>query len=112
MRGSVKANLIVFFIVAIIAFGISSAFASLTIHEDNDSYKLMPIENDSFEPEEIYYVPTVIPQNDTNTTNSTNTTDIIETANSTITNITNDIENTIDTWTESIEDFDLKYKDD
>ena len=48
MRGSVKANLIVFLIIAVIAFCISSAFASFTIHEDNDSYKLIPIEDDSF----------------------------------------------------------------
>ena len=71
MRGSVKANLIVFLIIAVIAFCISSAFASFTIHEDNDSYKLIPIEDDSFEPNDINYVPTVKPKNDTNTTNST-----------------------------------------
>ncbi|MBR4447081.1 hypothetical protein [Methanobrevibacter sp.] len=98
MKGSVKANLIVFFIIAIIAFCISSAFATLTIHEDNDSYKLIPIENDSFEPQEIYYVPTVIPQNDTNTTNTTD---------STFSNITNDIEDTIDNWTNSIDEIDF-----
>lgn len=103
MRGSVKANLIVFFIVALIAFGISSAFAALTIHEDNDSYKMIPIENDSFEPQEIYYVPTVIPQNDTNTTNSTD---------STFSNITDDIEETIDNWTSSIEEIDFINEDD
>jgi hypothetical protein len=103
MRGSVKANLIVFFIVALIAFGISSAFAALTIHEDNDSYKMIPIENDSFEPQEIYYVPTVIPQNDTNTTNSTN---------STFSDITDDIEETIDNWTSSIEEIDFINEDD
>jgi hypothetical protein len=103
MRGSVKANLIVFFIVALIAFGISSAFAALTIHEDTDSYKMIPIEDDSFEPQEIYYVPTVIPQNDTNTTNSTN---------STFSDITDDIEDTIDNWTSSIEEIDFINEDD
>lgn len=71
MRGSVKANLIVFLIIAVAAFCISSAFATLTIHEDNDSYKLIPIEDDSFEPNDINYVPTVKPKNDTNKTNST-----------------------------------------
>ena len=106
MRGSVKANLIVFFIVAIIAFGISSAFASLTIHEDNDSYKMIPIENDSFEPEEIYYVPTIIPQNDTNTTNSTNS------SGSTFSNITTEIEDTIENWTNSIEELDFNNGED
>ena len=40
MKDSVKAKLIVFFIIALIAFGVSSAFASLTISEDNDSSSL------------------------------------------------------------------------
>ena len=44
MKDSIKANLIVFLIIAVIAFTISTAFASLTITEDNDSYKLSPIE--------------------------------------------------------------------
>ena len=90
MRGSVKANLMVFLIIAVIAFCISSAFATLTIHEDNDSYKLISIENDSFEPEEIDYVPTYIPKNDTNTTNDT----------SYVSNVTDYIEDTIDNWTD------------
>lgn len=98
MRGSVKANLIVFLIIAVIAFCISSAFATLTIHEDNDSYKLVHIENDSFEPEEIEYVPTVVPKNDTNTTNNTST------------NVNNSINNTINEWTESIDNL-ITYED-
>ena len=98
MKGSQKANLIVFLIIAVIAFCSSLAFASLTIHDDNDSYKLLQLDNDSFEPEEIDYVPTYIPKNDTNKTNSTNITD----------NITDDIEDTLDNWTESIEE----WKDD
>ena len=77
MKDSVKANLIVFFIIALIAFGVSSAFASLTISEDNDSYKLIPIKNDSFEPNYINKVPTIIPKVEKNYTNNTtiNTTD-------------------------------------
>ena len=77
MKGSQKANLIVFLIIGLIAFGISSAFASLTIHEDNDSYKLIPIENDSFEPNYINKVPTIIPKVETNITHNitNNTTD-------------------------------------
>ena len=105
MRGSVKANLLVFLIIAVIAFCISSAFATMTIHEDNDSYKLISLENDSFEPIEIDYVPTYIPKNDTNTTNIT-TTD-----NNTETNLTDPIETTIDNitdagtkWIEQLED--------
>lgn len=78
MKDSIKANLIVFLIIATIAFTISSAFASLTITEDNDSYKLSSVENDSFEPKYIEEVPTIIPkvENTTNSTNVTNTTNI------------------------------------
>lgn len=93
MRGSIKANLIVFLIIAVIAFCISSAFATLTIHEDNESYKLKSLENDSFEPEEIEYVPTYIPKNDTNTTNKTTT-------NDTKTNVTDYVETIIDNLTD------------
>jgi len=92
MRGSIKANLIVFLIIAVIAFCISSAFATLTIHEDNESYKLKSLEDDSFEPEEIEYVPTYIPKNDTNTTNKT--------TNDTKTNVTNYVETIIDNLTD------------
>ena len=78
MKDSIKANLIVFLIIATIAFTISSAFASLTITEDNDSYKLSSVENDSFEPKYIEEVQTIIPkvENRTNSTNVTNTTNI------------------------------------
>ena len=74
MKDSIKANLIVFLIIAVIAFTISSAFASLTITEDNDSYKLSSIENDSFEPNYIEEVPTIIPKVENTTDNSTNVT--------------------------------------
>ena len=95
MKDSIKANLIVFLIIAVIAFTISSAFASLTITEDNDSYKLSSIENDSFEPAYIDEVPTIIPKVETNVTdNATNTT----------TNATYDAN---DTWNETF-DFDLE----
>ena len=100
MKGSLKANLIVFLIIAIIAFCISSAFASLTIHEDNDSYKLLSLNNDSFEPEEINYVPTHIPKNDTNTTNNT------------VNNITEDIEDTVDVETDTDDELVEEYKED
>lgn len=73
MRDSVKANLIIFFIVAIIAFGISSTFAKMTITGETDSYKLISIENNSFKPNYIDEVPTII-EKPANTTNKTNTT--------------------------------------
>lgn len=73
MKDSIKANLIVFFIIAIIAFSISTIFAGLTVKEDTNSYKLIPIENNSFKPNYIDEVPTIIeqPKNTTNTTNTT-----------------------------------------
>ncbi|MDO5860477.1 hypothetical protein [Methanobrevibacter sp.] len=82
MKDSIKANLIIFFIIAIIAFSISTTFASLTVKEDTDSYKLISIENNSFKPNYIDEVPTIIetPKNITNPTNTTftNTTDIYD----------------------------------
>ncbi|MCQ2970923.1 hypothetical protein SAMN05216439_0976 [Methanobrevibacter gottschalkii] len=77
MKGSVKAKLIVFMVIALLAFGISSAFASLIISDSPDSYKLIPIKNDSFEPNYINKVPTILPKVETNnttniTTNKTN----------------------------------------
>lgn len=78
MKDSIKANLIVFLIIAVIAFTISSAFASLTITKDNDSYKLSSIENDSFEPNYIEEVPTIIPKVENKTDNSTNVTTTVD----------------------------------
>ena len=43
MKDSVKAKLIVFLLIALIAFGISSIFASITISDSPDSYKLIPV---------------------------------------------------------------------
>ena len=73
MKDSITANLIVFFIIAIISFAMSSAFASLTVHKENDSYKLIAIQNDSFEPHYIDEVPYIPPKpvNNTTSTNST-----------------------------------------
>lgn len=75
MRESIKANLLIFFIIAIIAFCISNVFVNLTVPQESDSYKLISIENNSFIPKEIEEVPTIIePVNKTNTTNATNRT--------------------------------------
>lgn len=103
MKGSIKANLIVFLIIAIIAFCISSTVASLTIHDDYDSYKLMKLENNSFEPVDINYVPTHIPKNNTNTTNNT-------THN--ITDTTDDIEDTIEKWNDTEYEWDEENEED
>ena len=100
MKDSVKAKLIVFLIIALIAFSISSAFASLTINDSHDSYKLIPIKNDSFEPNYINKVPTIIPKIETK--NITNTTANNTTDNTTY-NITN-LNNTNKEWIETYED--------
>jgi flagellar basal body-associated protein FliL len=94
MKESVKANLIIFLIIAVLAFVISSAFASLTIVEKTDSYKLSSIENDSFEPNYIEEVPTIMPKVETNLTNNTTET------NTTVTddNWTNILNETIEEW--------------
>ena len=97
MKDSVKAKLIVFFIIALLAFGVSSAFASLTINEDNDSYKLIPIKNDSFEPNYINKVPTIIPKVEKNYTENTT----INTTNHDI----EDIDDTYNDWNESFDEF-------
>ena len=99
MKDSIKANLIVFFIIAVIAFGASTAFASLTIHEDNDSYKLISIEDDSFEPSYINEVPTVKPkiENTTNIPDNITDNDTYEDWNDTYTD-----------WNETIEEI-LEY---
>ena len=76
MKDSTKANLIIFFIIAIIAFCISTSFASMTVKEDADSYKLIPIEDNGFQPnyvEEVLYVePTPVNVTNNTTTNTTN----------------------------------------
>lgn len=88
MKDSVKAKLIVFLIIALLAFGISSAFASLTDKGTTDSYKLILIEDDSFEPNYINKVPTIKPKIKTNNNTLTN---------NTTTNTTNpDIETVVD----------------
>lgn len=86
MKDSIKANLIIFFIIAIIAFCISTAFAGLTIQEDDESYKLIPIENNSFEPNYIEEVPYIEPKPINNTNNTNNTTNLNNTYSFNITN--------------------------
>ena len=93
MKGAKKANLLVFLIIATVAFICSLSIANLTIHEDTDSYKLISINNDSFEPAYINKVPTITPKNTTNTTNKTNQ-NVTKITNKTIakTNVTNNKE--------------------
>ena len=89
MKGTKKAKLLVFLIIATVAFVCSLTLANLTIPKDTDSYKLIPIDNNSFEPVYINKVPTIKPKNITNTTNETshnitkNTNKTIEKTNNT-----------------------------
>ena len=85
MKQSTKVNLIIFFIIAVIAFAFSTAFASVSHIDVSNSTKLTAIEDDGFQPHEIENVHVVVPvvENKTNNTNSwtnwTNwTSDIIE----------------------------------
>lgn len=96
MKDSVKAKLIVFLIIAIIAFCISNSFASLTVKEDAESYKLISIENDSFEPNYINKVPTILPKVEHNYTN--NTTELDD-------DYSDDISETIESWNDTYTDW-------
>lgn len=100
MRGQTKAKLIVFFIVAIIAFAASSIAANIILIENPNDKTLLTIEDDNFTPQKVDYVPTYIPEpkiiNDTNLTNKTNWID-----DTNITDIFNNTkENLSDLWNE------------
>ena len=91
MKQSIKVNLLVFLIIAVIAFVLSSAFASVVVIDNSNAKKITAIENDSFEPHQIKDVPVIIPkvENKTQTNNTTSTFD----------NITSEIiEVADDTW--------------
>ena len=72
MKQKTKANLIIFLIIAVTAFILSSVFAMYIPIDNSNSTIFVAIENDSFEPHHINNVPTYIPpiQNN-NTTNIT-----------------------------------------
>jgi type IV secretory pathway TrbL component len=96
MKQSTKVYLIIFLIIAVIAFVLSSAFASVALIDNSNSTKLTAIENDSFEPHEIENVEVIVPkvQNITvsnNTTTFDNWTEtVIEVADDTWNNIIGD----------------------
>ena len=100
MKGQTKAKLIVFFIVAIIAFAASSMAANIILIKNPNDNTLLAIEDDNFTPQKVDYVPTYIPEpkiiNDTNLTNKTNWID-----DTNITDIFNNTkENLSDLWNE------------
>ena len=94
MKQSIKVNLLVFLIIAVIAFALSSAFASVVIIDNSDAKKITAIANDSFEPHQIKDVPVIIPKVENKTTNNTTT----------FNNITSEIiEVADDTWNLNVE---------
>ena len=74
MNDSMKAKLMADLLIALIAYGISSVFGNLTIHEDHDSYKMMPVKETSFVPVDVIEVPTIIPKVQNTTKNTTKNT--------------------------------------
>ena len=80
MKQSIKVNLIIFLIIAVIAFVLSSAFASVAVIDNSNAKKLAAIENDSFEPHQIHDVEVIVPKVENKTSNTT-----------IISNITNEI---------------------
>ncbi|MBR0271862.1 MAG: hypothetical protein IJQ68_07750 [Methanobrevibacter sp.] len=86
MKQSIKVNLLIFLIIAVIAFVLSTAFASVVVIDNSDAKKITAIENDSFEPHQIEEVPVIIPKVENTTDNTTFdniTSDIIEVADDT-----------------------------
>lgn len=101
MKDSIKANLLVFLIIAIISFVISNSFASITIHEENDSYKLIQLEKDPFTPNYIDKVPVYKPPvKSNNTTNNTILGNYTNDISNKINNTYNSINNTINDYLE------------
>lgn len=56
MKGQTKAKLIVFFIVAIIAFAASSMAANIILIKNPNDNTLLAIEDDNFTPQKVDYV--------------------------------------------------------
>jgi hypothetical protein len=95
MKERTKVYLIIFLILAVMAFVLSTAFASVFVIDNSNAKKLTAIEDDSFEPNDIHNVQVIVPKTD-NTTRQTNNT-------TTFKNITNNIIEVADeTWNELI----------
>ena len=102
MKGQTKAKLIVFFIIATIAFIISSLVASIIIIDNPNDDTLLAIKDNNFTAQKVNYVPTHIPEkpkiiNNTDIKNNTNDTNITEIINDTKENLT-DLWNNYSSW--------------
>ena len=96
MKQSTKVYLLIFLIIAVLAFVLSSVFANVLVIDNTNSTKLTAIEDDGFEPHDVKNVEVIIPKIQ-NTTKSNNTTiiqnltdDIIEVADNTWNNLLGD----------------------
>lgn len=91
MKQSTEVYLLIFLIIAVLAFILSTSFASVVVIDNTNSTKLTAIEDDSFEPHDIKNVQVIVPKVQNKT--------IINTTNDTFQNITgNIIEVADDTW--------------
>ncbi len=92
MKQSTKGYLLIFLIVSVMAFVLSSVFASIVTIDNTNSTKLTAIQDDSFEPHNIQNVQVIVPKVENNTNNNTSsienfTNNVIDVANNTWNNI-------------------------
>lgn len=71
MKQSTSVYLVIFLVIAVIAFLLSNVIASALVIDTTNSTKLTAIENDDFQPSEIRHVEVIIPKVENNTTNNT-----------------------------------------
>jgi len=95
MKQSTKVYLLIFLIVSVMAFVLSSVFASVVTIDNTNSTKLTAIQDDSFEPHDIKNVQVIIPKVENKTYDNTSsfenfTNNVIDVANDTWNNIWGD----------------------
>ena len=95
MKQSTKGYLLIFLIVSVMAFVLSSVFASVVTIDNTNSTKLTAIQDDSFEPHNIQNVQVIVPKVENNTNNNTSsienfTNNVLDVANDTWNNIWGD----------------------
>lgn len=78
MKQSTSVYIVIFLIIAVIAFFLSNVIASTLVIDTTNSTKLTAIENDNFQPVEIEHVEVIIPKVENNTTNSSGIIEVVE----------------------------------
>lgn len=78
MKQSTSVYVIIFLIIAVIAFLLSNVFASVLVIDTSNSTKLATIEDDGFQPVEIEHVKVIIPKVENNNTTTTTIENITE----------------------------------